>query len=556
MKTPKTNLSTQPAPYHLKVSGGYRGLNLNGKRYQGGQVGIEAGQSFPHQKKTQGFITGEAHLTWLAPQNNGATLKTTGFGIKGGLQQKVGAGSSLRLWGSLGTEIFAIDRVNPESEPIPVSLENASGLSLSAGLSVATFKETLSLEGGLQGALGIPGTPQSEYPWPVAYSSLSWFIHAGLDVAKLVSIKRNFAKPNGEKFSEGLVAGAILDSSYTHNFNQPADGLNASRIFDTAANRPMGNLAQLSLVRPADDDAPVGFGIVLDMGENANVSQASDSFSGNYLDLQQVYTELHLSLGKGLILQVGKIPTIIGLELIEPTNNQISRSWGFGLAIPFTHGGALASYNLNNKVEIDFGLVNGWDNLYNRNTGISGLWGVFVTPKDWASFSVTGATGLDQSTGAPRLLNVVDGIVSFSGGKRFPMSLTLNGDWGHQGEGGEDSPKANWVAASINPRVDFHHHVGVSARLEDFYDPQGVRTGAAQNLIHGAATLHLKPMPQKFFVYLPLEIRAEFRRDGSQGAAPFFRGEQSSNRQNTLAVSATINFSDIKQMWRKEKKSK
>lgn len=547
------------SPYEVKVGGAYRGIKLNDKNYHGAEVSVEVGQSFPHQKNPgkgakslQGFIAGQASVGWHAPQSEGAALQTTGFAFKGGVKKQT-ENFSASLWGSIGTEFFNSERVNPKSEEIPVALNNEAGLSLGAGINFGFFRDVLSLEAGMKSVLGIPGDPQTEYPWPAAYNSLSFFAGAGLNLAKLVGEQRGFAEPDWEKFREGLVLGVIADSSYTYNFNRPADGTNALRIFDKVANtRPMGNLFQISLKRPADQDSPIGFGIVLDVGENVPTSAAADSFNSNYHDLQQLFAEVYA--GKCNV-QVGKFATIIGYEVLEPVNNQLSRSWQFGLAIPFTHGGALASCQVHDKVTLKFGGVNNWDALAKRNTGFSGIYGLFADPTDWLSLSVTGATGVDQSVENTRLLNIVDGIITLSGGKRFPMSLSFNGDWGYQGNGGEDNPQAHWLAGSLNPRIDFNHYVSLSARGEILHDPEGVRTGNTQTLGHVAGTGHLRPVPEKYFMYIPLEIRLEARHDQALGeATPFLKGDQANNAQTTLALSATFNFANLldPNFWKKK----
>ncbi|MDX1387318.1 MAG: outer membrane beta-barrel protein, partial [bacterium] len=268
------------------------------------------------------------------------------------------------------------------------------------------------------------------------------------------------------------------------------------------------------------------------------VSGAADSFNGDYHDLQQFWGEVQLPIGqRGVTVRGGKIATIIGPETIErATNNQASMSWGNGLALPFTHWGAVATAPLTDGLDLSLGVVNGWDNVYGRSTGPSGLLGFSGEPTDWFSWSLTGALGADQD----RFLGTGNGIATFSAGNfSFMTSLILTG----QGENGPEAPPGTFFAAFINPRYQFHHHVALSGRAELAHDPDGIRTGLSQTLGGFALALPIRPVPESHYRYFPLEIRPEIRHDVSS-AAPFLAGEDETavSGQTTFGVSATLNW--------------
>ena len=62
----------------------------------------------------------------------------------------------------------------------------------------------------------------------------------------------------------------------------------------------------------------------------------------NQFDVHQAYLDFALPVGSGLDIRVGKFVTLLGYELINPTQNALfSHSYLFGFAIPLTQTGVL-----------------------------------------------------------------------------------------------------------------------------------------------------------------------------------------------------------------------
>ncbi len=527
--------------YRLELGGGYSHVALGngGPEFSGGHFQARLGQDFIVHPQHSFFLGGVFRNAYLTSRDAAEDLSMAHFGLEGGYEAYLVPDMlSLFTFAGIGTNIFYSLNIRDGDDSRTVPLENNAALALTLGGGISVGRGIFVVSGGFEPSFGLTARPDIEFPWIEGYNPIGYYFNFALDLARIAAVGgANFPDPDAERFVSGLEFGGMLDASYTHNFGSPESGENSLRIFDTRSDRPMFNLAQLHLVRETDAEVPFGFGLVFDAGENPNVSAAADSFSGDHFDFQQLWGEIRLPIGNGLRLRGGKIATHIGYEVIEPTNNQISRSWGFGLAIPFTHGGLLGKYALTDSLEMSLGVANGWDNLYGRETGPTALYGLSHEAADWFSWSVAGALGGDQG----RLLSVIDGIATFTAGD---FTLTANLDWGTQGEGGPEEPQTHWVAASLSPRYNFHHHFGLSGRGEVFHDPQGARTGTAQTLGHVALTTHIRPVPEEYFSYFPMELRAELRHDLAN-ADSFEQGSGFASDQTTFAVSATLNFENF-----------
>ena len=71
------------------------------------------------------------------------------------------------------------------------------------------------------------------------------------------------------------------------------------------------------------------------------------------LDVQQAYLSYNAPFGNGLQVDIGKFTTHLGYELIEGYdgyNDNYSRSFLFGYAIPFAHTGVRTSYSFGDRV--------------------------------------------------------------------------------------------------------------------------------------------------------------------------------------------------------------
>jgi hypothetical protein len=207
------------------------------------------------------------------------------------------------------------------------------------------------------------------------------------------------------------ISGTVL-TSYTQNFNNPYTNNNQLRIFDTAANSFMANMAQVVFERPANASGSgmdrVGFRARLNFGTDARFSRARTNFQpgtdNNELDMQEMYAEYIAPIGNGLKIQAGKINTLIGYETINAWENpNFSRTMMFGLSQAFTTTGIRFTYPFAKWGTAAIGLVNGWDNIEDNNRGKSFEWKVDLTPVEQFGIAFYGSYGPEQSNGNANL---------------------------------------------------------------------------------------------------------------------------------------------------------
>ena len=88
--------------------------------------------------------------------------------------------------------------------------------------------------------------------------------------------------PNSLWKKAGFQISGAVHASYTQNFNNPCTNINQLRIFDTAANSFMANMAQIVFERPAMPQAVAWIGWAFARGSilepDARFSRARTNF--------------------------------------------------------------------------------------------------------------------------------------------------------------------------------------------------------------------------------------------------------------------------------------
>ncbi|MFZ5862676.1 MAG: outer membrane beta-barrel protein [Nitrospirota bacterium] len=329
----------------------------------------------------------------------------------------------------------------------------------------------------------------------------------------------------------GVKASGYVEGQYTYNFdNDPATNANALRVFDTTANSFTINMAELVLSKSTDSG--MGFGLVLNYGLDAD-TLATDTSAD--LFVQQAYVT-DKAFGDAVELKFGKFATLHGAEVIEgPANYNISRSFLFGYAIPFTHTGLRFHSEMGSGLSGHLGINNGWDNDSDNNTGKSVELQVGLAPTDMLSLSVTGMYGPESTVGAHHdnrgLVDVVATIKPMDG-----VAVVLNYDRGSQAAAaGPGTAGDLWQGYAIYANLGLGDKHSVTLRGEVFDDQDGARTGSAQTLREVTLTFACKMKEN-------LEWRAEFRHDGSDGAPFTDEDGAATGNQNTAAIAAYYSF--------------
>lgn len=164
-----------------------------------------------------------------------------------------------------------------------------------------------------------------------------------------------------------------LDGGFMGNFGTPASKFNGPYNAVDRANEAMMNQVYFVGERllPADGTSGVGGRVDLMYGEDfPNATSTGwevnpgvrDWNSGEYygLAMPQLYAEAG---NDTFAVKLGHFYTIVGYEGVPAVGNFFySKSYSYQFAGPFTHWGGLASWR-HDLVEIDGGLVNGWNSL-------------------------------------------------------------------------------------------------------------------------------------------------------------------------------------------------
>ncbi len=339
--------------------------------------------------------------------------------------------------------------------------------------------------------------------------------------------------------------GGHVAVSYNYNIRDPKSKNNSLRLFDDRADQFDINQAEFYLEKPTTEASPIGFGVDVLLGRDAKkihstglgIDSGDDPTKTEPFDLTQAYVTYKVPIGRGLDMKAGKFVTLHGAEVIRRTGNfNISRSMAFAYAIPFTHTGLMGTYSVTDWLSTTLGIVNGWDNTDDNNRGKSFHGMATVTPPFLKDFTLTlgGTWGaeFDGKEGPKR--GLLDLIATYK--PITPLTLTLNYDYGRQGEAFEDNgPSAVWHAVAAYAVYDLTDRLSVGVRGEYFKDQDGYRLpGAApgKELQVWGTTLTGR---YKLFDHVFASV--EYRHDEARhNKLVFDRGDgtKNANSQNTI----------------------
>jgi hypothetical protein len=312
--------------------------------------------------------------------------------------------------------------------------------------------------------------------------------------------------------------GAAYLQAYEWNFNEPPSGINSFRSLDPDHNSGEPVAGQLSLLRPSDGWIP-GFGLKLMFGRvakreksdwNGNgVLAPGDTFEKNSFDAEEVYLQYTLAdtgtALDGLSIKGGKFVTTAGAEVIEPwLNYNYSRSFLFGLAIPFTHTGVMVSYPITDKITVAGAGIAGWDNVADNNNSPSFLGNVVWNATDMVQVASTVIWGPEQNSKIGNKRTLADLVLTVKPTDK--LTLVGNYDYAVEEHANIDGNQARWQGFALIANYQFTDRFSTALRGEWFEDHGGSRTGTRQTLYEGTATA-------KYLITQHLYGQLEFRRD-------------------------------------------
>lgn len=360
------------------------------------------------------------------------------------------------------------------------------------------------------------------------------------------------AEKNVFKVLDDVEIHGFASSSYSYNFNKPALGTNCGvitgtclRIFDVDDNSFKFDVGELVFLKETPDTGDIGFRFDLTFGfsipevEQQGGSSATDPITGDDdFDVQQGYVSWKAPIGSGLQLDFGKFITHIGAEVIEGYdgwNSNFSRSFLFGLAIPFVHTGVRASYDINDQISVMAALVNGvapgeTDNNDAKSLGLQ----LGYAPTDNIGILVNWIGG--NETDNEKLLQIYDLVVDI--GVTNELSLQFNLDYGLEENTSlkNDGSSSKWWGFATIARYDVNKWFSMNMRGEYLNDSDGWATGMI------STNLWEFTLTPEFRIHDNFVFRVEYRHD--EASSPVFEDEDGTGKdsQDTVAFNALVYF--------------
>ena len=379
--------------------------------------------------------------------------------------------------------------------------------------------------------------------------------------------------------------GGWVQQGITWNPDNPTDRFNTPVGFNDRSNDYQMNQLYLFAERSVEADGcawEVGGRVDLMFGtdfrfvtvpgleEHPNGTRRWNSEDRRFygLAMPQVYGEVAAPIGNGLSVKLGHFYTTMGYETITaPDNFFYSHAYTMLYGEPFTHTGALATYNATDKLTVHGGITRGWDNWENHTDewGFLGgfrwsdgcRWLAFTTHmgNDFTGTRLPGGTPLDDERFAYSLVF----------GKRLTdrWRYVFQHDYGHQADrqlviSGPSTTfdTARWYGINQYLFYDINACWTAGLRFEWFRDQDsgqisipivldpGGPTFIGNNYYAVTAGLNYQPHPN---VMIRPELRmdwSDFRGNASAGVDPAIRAfdRRTSRSQFLAAIDVVLTF--------------
>lgn len=347
---------------------------------------------------------------------------------------------------------------------------------------------------------------------------------------------------------ETTVAGFKLtgfaQGSYSYSGRSLGDTTIVGRLFDRFQNRFMLNALGLVLDKPYDPAKfSAGFHTELLVGQDASMTQSNGFKLGDQGDIPHLYVTLNVptASGNGLQFKVGRIPTLLGLEVIETVANP---NWSEGNLFIYvenaTGTGVSVETKFNNYVDVQLRIINGWDQVADNNDHKSFMGRVGLYPDALTSLGIVGYWGPEQPGNNTANRYGVQGLLWRKLGK---AAAWVQADYGTEQANAalpDPTQDAKWWGLGGWVTYDFNATLGLALRGDYVNDENGARSsfnglvGFPANTGHkfgsATATVNIRAWPNAL-------VRPEIRYDRSTLAA--FDGHKD---QITAALAVAYNY--------------
>src|SRR5438046_2212230 len=268
--------------------------------------------------------------------------------------------------------------------------------------------------------------------------------------------------------------------SYAYSGRSSGDTAIVGRLYDRLQNRFMLNALAVVLDKPYDPAKfSAGFHTELLVGQDATVIQSGGFNLGSQADLPHLYVTLNVptASGNGLQFKVGRIPTLMGLEVIETVANP---NWSEGNQFiyveNFTGTGVSVETKFNNCVDAQFRVINGWDQVVDNNTHKSLMGRVGLYPDALTSLGIVGYWGPEEAGNDAANRYGVEGLLWRKLGK---AAVWVQGDYGTEQANAalpDPTQDAKWWALGGRVTYDVSSTVGLVLRGDYGNDENGARS--------------------------------------------------------------------------------
>jgi len=346
--------------------------------------------------------------------------------------------------------------------------------------------------------------------------------------------------PSLPGFAPGTTLNFNFDGYYGYNFNRPLGGVNLLRANDVTSNNFTLNQADMVIERAADAAAGrrLGFRLDLMFGQNTETLQGGSQNEPRpqvYRNIFQAYGTYILPVGSGLTVDFGKFASALGFE-----NNYVkdqfnySRSYYFNF-LPFYHMGFRNTYNFNDKLSLQYWLVNGANQTEEFNGFKSNAFLFTIKPNKNISWNVNYYFGQEGRALVPDLNPGLPILPTQPGFSVTPILPAPNGrehifdsyaQWNTTAKltlAAEADHVLNRAFMGSAParvtgfvgylKYQFTPRFAFSNRFEYLSDHGGLFSGITQALKEDTGTFTYQPADG-------FQIRMEYRRDFSD--RPFF----------------------------------
>ncbi len=210
-------------------------------------------------------------------------------------------------------------------------------------------------------------------------------------------------KETETKWYNKIEFSGFVDVYYNYTFNNRQGGTaDTSATFHTYNKQFAVNAVKLAIEKVAEKESPWGFRIDLQNGQNLGYQERPFQTTNSIFNmnlLQQGYVSMYLPVGKGLIIDAGKMATHIGYEVLDSKDNMnYTIGYIFFNTIPFINTGARATLTLTEKYA--FGLY-----IYNSAQGTGYTGGAGNSGQQFGAVGVTPYGGTNDTVPAASLTN-------------------------------------------------------------------------------------------------------------------------------------------------------